>query len=289
MPRKTAFAKQAVKAAEQKKLVIARARGRGRQQISRQQPSMSNPERALAMRYLDPWRSQGLKWPDANGANSLTLTVYTRFTLTPYADGGVISARVYPGSLAKLYYVASDVNTTTGGTVSDWGSANACANYTDILASYSGFRVVSAGARIQYIGNDYNNAGGLVLRGSVSAAHATADPPVNKDSYTPHFLEQPYKKAASWVASRTGVEAEHYDLISKDPDDNWTNLSIFIYGADTTTPQSAQVTVVQNLELVPIAGTTLAQASSPAAPQHVSLVQNIHNASVRVGPFRPSG
>lgn len=243
--------------------------------------------KAMVIRSLsDPWHGKGAKWPDANAAASATLTVLTRFTVTPDVNG-YYEARVYPGVLRNFVY---DAPTSAGGVVTGWGSGTYnSANYTNILANYAGYRVVSAGVRLRYTGNDYSNGGLLSVRSDVATAHTATTPPMSRDDFSAHSLDCRYKDGFTFVAKRTGVEAEHYDPVDKLADDNWSDLTIFISGGDTSSPQSSLLEIVQNLELLPIPGTVLAQSVSPAAQSNDQAKQAVHNAAARGSPFRPSG
>jgi hypothetical protein len=231
------------------------------------------------MPYLNPWMGKGTKWPDANAADSSTLTVTTYVYKTPASGYSVF--RIYPGNLATLYYTSP----TGANPVTSWGGGLPCANYSNLTSSYVGYRVVSAGVNVRYVGNVMYNSGYITARDSVVAAHTATSAPLSSSDYSSQLYLGPYKDGFTWVARRTGVEAEHYDPLNKTVDDNWTALSVWIQGCDNTTPQSYIIEIVQNLELLPTPGTILAQSASPAAQQDLRLTTAVHNIQAR-DPFQ---
>jgi hypothetical protein len=221
---------------------------------------------------------KGTKWPDSNAADSTTLTVTTYIYKT--ATSGFSVFRVYPGNLATVVFSSpAGANPVTG-----WGTGTPCANYTNLTSSYIGYRVVSAGVRFSYVGNHQYDGGYITARDSVVAAHTSTTPPLNSSDYSSQFYLGAYKDGFTWIARRTGVEAEHYDALDKAVDDNWSALTVWCQGCDSANAQAGLIEIVQNLELLAAPGTVLAQSASPAAQQDLRLTTAVHNIQSR-NPF----
>jgi hypothetical protein len=234
-------------------------------------------------KYIDPWSGKGVKWPDSNSTSSSTLTVYTLFTLTP--AGGRAAARIYPGLLHESHY-PSPTLTSGNFPVSTWGTGASCANYANIAANSQGVRIVSAGVRARYVGNDYNNAGTLIVRESMRDSHGTTAGPLSPDDFTQVYHMGRYKEGFKWVARKTSVEADMYHKPVDEIYDSWPTLTIFVRGADTATPQSLEVEIVQNVEYLPLAGTILAQSTTPAALDAPMKRAAIANSLSSMNPFQ---
>lgn len=269
------------KAAPPRRRRAARARqGNGaRMQMSRISPQLIG--------LVDPWRGKNAKWPDSNATVSNTLTTITRITITPNGDG-IAAFRFYPGVLVRVADVAPTITASTTN-VTNWGAATACANYTNINAGYASYRVVSAGFKLRYVGNDYNNGGVIGLRESVEDTYSATSVPLLLADFCPIMEQGIYKKGCQYTAHRTGIEAEHYTAPSSTQTDAWPMVSVWIYGADGTTPQSSELEIVQNLELLAAAGTMQAQMASKAANYDLRMIEavsHIHNSG---SPFQTSG
>jgi hypothetical protein len=237
----------------------------------------------ILRRYVDPWDGKGVKWPDSNSTSSSTLTTYTLFQIEPV--GGRAAARIYPGLLHDSYYPAP---TLTAGAfpVSTWGTASNCANYTNIAANSQGVRIVSAGVRARYVGNDYNNAGTLIVRESMRDSHGSTAGPLDPDDFTQVYHMGRYKDGFKWVARKTSVEADMYHKPVDEIYDSWPTLTIFVRGADSTVPQMMEVEIVQNIEYLPLAGTILAQSTTPAALDMPNMRASIANKLSTMNPFQ---
>jgi hypothetical protein len=114
--------------------------------------------------------------------------------------------------------------------------------------------------------------------------------PLNKDDLVPVRHEQRYDQGFRWVARRLSVEAEHYLPVNVEEGvnaagDEWSILSVFISGADSTTQQSAEIQTVVNLELIPSAATIAAQTATPAANDNGLLRSSVHQASAKMSSF----
>lgn len=243
----------------------------------------ANAMQMQLMRYINPWMGKGTKWPDSNGAYSITASLVTRFNIVPVS--GYAAVRIYPGNFATMFF--NDPTLDGSGYVTDWGTGLPCNTYSGFVDSMEGVRLVSAGVKIKYIGNSFNNGGNVYAASMPVKSHTTTTKPTRRVDQAPHFVTFPLKKSEfKWIATRSGVEAEHYDLPAQAVDDNWSSLTLFFYGADSTTPQAVEIEVTQNVEMLPPAASGYSLLASPAAPASVQTTQYVQNAQLRGGPFR---
>jgi hypothetical protein len=124
---------------------------------------------------------------------------------------------------------------------------------------------VSSGLLVDYVGDTFHDSGYLVGRLNVISSHSTTTPPLNRDDFTPKYKIVRYKDGMTILPKHVGIEAQHYnDLSATAGIENWEAVTVFVEGADSTTPQSAAITLVQNVELLPIANTAYSLLATPA-------------------------
>jgi len=235
------------------------------------------------IRLLDPWGGKGAKWPDINAAPSSTLQIFSRKIVTPNASG-YAAFRFVPGSIAAQLLVSPTLDAT--GAVTNWQTGTAIAGYTNVNTNYASYRVVSAGLQFTYIGNNFNNSGLVYALESASESPlGAATVPNSKDDLVMIRHEQRYDKGFRWVARRLSIEAEHYNPPNFTPTDEWTMLTVFLSGCDTSAVQSAEIQTVVNLELIPMSNTITSQTTTPAANDNGLLRSAVHNASAKMPTF----
>jgi hypothetical protein len=117
-------------------------------------------------------------------------------------------------------------------------------------------------------------------------SHGSTAGPLTPDDFTQVYKMSRYTEGFKWVARKTSVEADIYNSASAGSFDSWPTLTIFVRGADSSIPQSLEVEIVQNIEFLPLAGTILAQASTPAALDMPGKRAAIANSLSSMNPFQ---
>lgn len=243
-------------------------------------PALDSATSLFLRSQMDPWAGKGAKWPDQNESYSVPLQVFTRITVTPSA-AGEDAVRIYPGVLNGRIYASP---TFTAGVVTNWGTGTSVAAYANLAVDFAQYRVVSVGMRISYVGNDYNNSGQLTVRLQPTLVHGATESPVSQDQFTMKYKIVPYKRGMVVSPKNVGIEAQHYEGVTDTSAalPSWEAFTMFITGADGTTPQSCVIEMVHNLELLPIANGTMATLASAPAAYHPEALRavSVRNTSI---------
>lgn len=235
----------------------------------------------FAQQQLDPFsRAVGAKWPDSNGARTVSLRLRTIVTPEKNSTYDTIAFAIRP-SMAALVW--SNPTMSSAEIVSDWngGTATAAQGYTGGLASSAyTYRIVSFSAIIKVIEAALTAAGRItVISGQ---QEDTSTMPVSRSALSMAKQDFPFSagKQIKWISKP--VDNQSAEFVGATGSANgWQACQVFCTGLSGATAK-VDVEVRMDIEVIPAKNTAINQAATDAEPYNIGKMEAISNYAARL-------
>jgi hypothetical protein len=219
--------------------------------------------------------------------DSLQMVLETTGILQPHVHNaadtnpdGANALVFYPGTIFRSHHVApaQDPNTgeITGFPASGWRSSS---QYDTILADIESFRCVGATLKLEYIGNNDQNGGEIIVKRFDPIDSAVANIPVTPDEEckkTSYFRAREGCFLTLGKSDDTKYNAFHSPDSQNPPIPALEGVVIFLQGCDADV-QSWRWRFTQSVELRPEKNTFLARLAH-LSPPHIPVFSHTHTA-----------
>lgn len=241
----------------------------------------SSVERICALSNPFCASAKGARIPDDDAAPSMGVQIVQRYHFGTDANGKA-AFQLRPGLTACTGTAA----TITGDTVTTWAALSSLNDYSNLIASFGQYRIVSLGVRCYTTLAPTNQSGSVRF---VTSGDNLSD---GVDMETSFWNETHAAPVAGldhrWIAKPQGSEWKNYIALGSHAD--YTRFALYVSGAPASTTDAFICELYFNLEVTPKLDTVTAGAakpgeqSDPAALQASSIVHSKHR-----GHHKPEG